>query len=49
MYRALEKGFTLIELMLVVSIIGILVAISLPLYQDYFARTRWTDNLRHDP
>ena len=32
--------------MLVASIIGVLVAISLPLYQDYLARSRWTDNLK---
>ena len=43
--KAIQKGFTLIELMIVIAIVGVLAVVALPAYQDYTARAQMSEAL----
>ena len=45
MKNSMQKGFTLIELMIVIAIIGVLAAVAIPAYQDYIAKSQVTAGL----
>ena len=47
MNKARQKGFTLLEIMVTVAIVGILAAIAIPIYNNYITKTRIADALTH--
>ena len=44
-FKRVQRGFTLIELMIVTAIVGILAAVAVPQYQNYVLRSRWASNV----